>query len=142
VAGDSFLLLGPEVDALDAGIAFDHSGGVVIGVVGDRLDGDEIAGIDFKLRLQQFAEIAPMHGVGICRQAVIGRLAGLGLRRRRSGEGAGAGEGRRCSAAGQEGALEKAASLGIEIVQKLLPMKLKLWVGVVVSCAHDYVPPW
>jgi hypothetical protein len=24
----------------------------------------------------------------------------------------------------------------------LVPMKLKVWAGVIVSCAHDYVPPW
>jgi len=22
------------------------------------------------------------------------------------------------------------------------PMQLKVWAGVIVSCAHDYVPPW
>ena len=34
---DAFLVLGPQVDALDPGIALDHALGVVVGVVGDAL---------------------------------------------------------------------------------------------------------
>src|SRR6202021_1759322 len=73
---------------------------------------------------------------------MVGRLAGFGLCRRRGRQRAGAGPGRRRSAACEERALEKAAPFAVEIVEKLLPMKLKVWAGVIVSCAHDYVPPW
>jgi hypothetical protein len=137
-----FCLFGPQVDAFDPRIAFDHAFGIVAGVMGYGFDRDVVAGIDFKLRLQKLAEIAPMHGVGIGRQIMVGRLAGLGLRRRRRRQRAGAGPGCRRSAAGEECALEKAAPFAVEIVQKLLPMKLKVWAGVIVSCAHDYRPPW
>ena len=33
----------PEIDALGAGIALDHARGIVVGVMGERLDGDEVA---------------------------------------------------------------------------------------------------
>ena len=72
---DAFLILGPEIDALNAGIALDHTFDVVAGVVGHGLDGDVIARIHFELRLQELAKVAPMHGVGICRQVMVRRLA-------------------------------------------------------------------
>ena len=90
---DALLLLGPEVDALDARIALDHALGIVAGVMGHRLDGDVVARIHFKLRLQELAEIAPMHRVGICRQVMVGRLAGFGLRRSRRRKRAATGPG-------------------------------------------------
>ena len=65
---DVFLVLGPQEHALGARIALDHALGVVIGVVRQGLDGDVIARIHFKLRLQELAEIAPMYGVGVRRQ--------------------------------------------------------------------------
>jgi hypothetical protein len=140
-AVDAFFVLGPKVDALDARVAFDHALGVVAGVMGDRFDCDVVAGIDFKLRLQQFAEIAPVHRVGVRGQIMIGRLAGFGLRRGRRCQGAGAGPCGSGSAAGEESALEKAAPFAIEIVQELLAVKLKVWAGLIVSCAHSDIPP-
>ena len=83
---DALLVLGPQVDAFDARIALDHALGVVAGVMGYGLDGDVVARIHFELRLQELAEIAPMHGVGVRRQVMVGRLAGLGLRRSRRGQ--------------------------------------------------------
>ena len=74
-AVDALLVLGPQEHAFGAGIALDHALGIVIGMMGQRLDGDVVAGIDLELRLEQLAEIAPMHGVGGRRQVVIGRLA-------------------------------------------------------------------
>jgi hypothetical protein len=80
---NTFLVLGPQEHALGARIALDHALGVVIGVVRQGLDGDVIARIHFKLRLQELAEIAPMYGVGVRRQVMVGRLTGTWLRRRR-----------------------------------------------------------
>src|SRR5258706_15307289 len=39
---DALLLLGPQEDALGTEIALDHALGVIIGMVGQRLDGDEV----------------------------------------------------------------------------------------------------
>ena len=72
---DALLVLGPQKDALGARIALDHALGIVVGVVRQGFDGDVVAGIHFKLRLQELAEIAPMHGVGSS-PADNGRSAG------------------------------------------------------------------
>jgi hypothetical protein len=72
---------------------------------------------------------------------VIGGLAGFGLRRSRRCQCAGARPRSGRSAAGEESAFEKAAPFAIEIVEKLLAMKLKLWAGLIVSCAHNDIPP-
>jgi len=64
---------------------------------------------------------------------MVGRLAGLGLRRSRRCQRPGAGKSGRRSAAGQEGALEEASPFAVEIVQKLLPMQLEVWAGVIVT---------
>ena len=80
---DAFLIFGPQINAFYARIALDHAFGVVTGVVRHGLDGNVVARIYFKLRLQELAEIAPMHRVGIRRQVMVGRLAGTRLRRSR-----------------------------------------------------------
>jgi hypothetical protein len=105
--------------------------------MGDRFDGNVVAGIDFKLRLQQLAEISPMHGAGVCRQVMVGRLAGRGLCRRRRRQYPGASPGRRRSAACEERTLEKAAPLAVEIVEKLLPMKFEFRAVCVIPTAHS-----
>ena len=141
-AVDALLLLGPEKHAFGAGIALDHALGVVIGVMGERLDGDVVAGIDLEPRLEQLAEIAPMHGVGGRREIVIGRLARPRLRRGRLDQRAAA---RRqgCGAATRhERALEKAAPFRVEIVEELLAMQLELRTIVVVACAHGGLLGW
>ena len=51
----------PVVHALRARIALDHARRVVIGVMGERLDGHEVAGFDLDHRRQRFAEVAPVH---------------------------------------------------------------------------------
>ena len=61
---DAFLVLGPEEDALGPGIALHHALGVVIGVMGQRLDRDEVAALDLDPGLQRLREIAPMHRLG------------------------------------------------------------------------------
>ena len=43
---DALLVLGPQEHAFRARIALDHALGVVVGVMGERLDGDEVAGVD------------------------------------------------------------------------------------------------
>ena len=136
---DAFFVLGPQEDALGAGIAFDHALGVVVGVMRQRFDGDVVAGIDLKLRLEQLAEIAPVHGIGIRRQIMIGRLARLGLRGRGRRKRGGAGPSCCRTTASQKCAFEEAAALAIEVVEQLLPMKLKIRAGVIVPCAHGRI---
>jgi hypothetical protein len=65
--------------ALGAGIALDHALGVVVGVMGQRLDGHVVAGIDLDHGFEQLAEIAPMDGIGRRRHVV---MLGLALPRR------------------------------------------------------------
>ena len=83
---------------------------------------------DLELRLQQLAEIAPVHGLGRGRQIVVAGLArpgaAAGLRRRRRDQPA-AGAERRRAAGRDEGALQEPAALVIEFVQQLLPMQVK-----------------
>ena len=67
----ALLFLGPQEYALGAGIALHHALGIVIGVMGQCLDGDEVAEVDLDLRFQLLAEIAPMHRVRIRGQMVI-----------------------------------------------------------------------
>jgi hypothetical protein len=102
-------------------------------------DGDVIAGIDLDLRLQELAEIAPVHGIGIRWQVMIGRLARLGLCRGGRGESAGAGPGCCRTTARQKCAFEEAAALAIEVVEQPLPMKLKVRASVIVPCAHGRI---
>jgi hypothetical protein len=47
----ALLVLRPKINALNTGIALDHSLNVVTGVVGHGLDGDVVARIDFELGL-------------------------------------------------------------------------------------------
>src|SRR6516162_11763370 len=42
----ALLVLGPQIDAFGARIALDHALGVVVGVMGQGLDGDIVTGID------------------------------------------------------------------------------------------------
>ena len=67
--------------ALGAGIAGDHALAVVIGVMGEHLDGDEIAGVDFELGCERPAEIAPVDGLGRRRQMVVARRVPWARRR-------------------------------------------------------------
>jgi hypothetical protein len=52
-----FILLVPVEDAFYAGVAFDQAFVVVVGMVPDRLDGDEIPRIDGHHRLEFLAEV-------------------------------------------------------------------------------------
>ncbi len=78
---DPLFVLGPEIDALRAGIALDHAFMIVVRLMCQGLDGDEVSGIDLELRLQVFAEIAPMHRVRIGRQIMMAGARGLFDRR-------------------------------------------------------------
>ena len=40
---DALLVLSPQEHALGTGIALDHALGVIVGVVGERFDGDVVA---------------------------------------------------------------------------------------------------
>jgi hypothetical protein len=53
-----------------------------------------------------------------------------------AGESAAAGPRRRRRAACYESAFKETAPLVVEIVEELLPMLLKLWAIVIVTCAH------
>jgi len=116
----ALLVLGPQEDALGAGIALDHALGVVIGVMGQDLNGHVIAGIDLNEWLEQFAEIAPVDGVGRRWQVVMVRSASS----RRGGLGDGRSDQRgpaccqgRGSAGCHEGAFQKTAPLGVKILE-------------------------
>src|SRR5215470_4085754 len=134
---DALLFLGPQEHAFRARIALDHALGVVVRMMGKGLDRDIVAGIYLKLRFEEFAEIAPMHGIGRRREIMIGRLTraerGLCLHWRQQRAGCPGGS----AAARHEGTLEEAAPLGIEIFQQLLAVQLKLWAIGIVACTHD-----
>ena len=58
---DVLLAAVPVVHALRTRIALDHAGSIVIGMVGERLNGHEIARFDLDQRRQRLAEVAPVH---------------------------------------------------------------------------------
>jgi hypothetical protein len=62
-----------QIDALGAEVACDHALVVVACLVGQRLDGDKVAWIDLELRLQESAEITPVHRIDIGRQMMMPR---------------------------------------------------------------------
>ena len=135
----ALLVLGPQVDALGAGIALDHALGVVVGVMGQRLDGHVVAGIDLDDGLEQLAEIAPMDGVGGGRHVMMLRLA-LPRRDRLGGGGrdqrhAAGGQGRRASG-GDKRAFQEAAPFGVEIVEQLLAVELEVGAIAIIACTH------
>ncbi len=136
----ALLLLGPEIDALDTGIALHHAVGVVIGVVRQRLDRDEIAGIDLDARLQRLAEIAPMHGVGVGRQMMIGALRRLmflgGRRHLRRHQRDAAGGHRRGAAGRREARAQERAAFPVERLLELAMMPFEVRAVLVVTCAH------
>ena len=63
-ADHGFLLAGPAKDRFGAGIIGNHAFVIVIGMVGQRLDGCTIAGLQCQGRRNLLAEIAPVHGLG------------------------------------------------------------------------------
>ncbi len=75
-AVDVLLLAGPVKDAFGAGVAADHAFAVVGGVLGERLDGDDVARAHAQRWLDVAAEVAPMHGFVGGRQVI---LAGAGI---------------------------------------------------------------
>ena len=56
---NTFAIVVPEEDAFGAGIALDHSIGIVVGVVCQGFDGHEIARFHFNHRFRDLAEVAP-----------------------------------------------------------------------------------
>ncbi len=64
---------GPAEDALGPGVAGDHQGGIVGGVLGQRLHRDDVAGRDLDLRRQGAAEEPPVHARGIDGEVVARR---------------------------------------------------------------------
>ena len=70
---DALATLIPAEHALRTRIAHDHALGIVVGVVGQGLQGHQIARMDVEAGLQALAEIAPVHGVLIGRQHVMRR---------------------------------------------------------------------
>src|SRR5690606_1496586 len=77
-----------------AWISLDHALDVVAAVMGERLDGREIAGFEFDRRLERLAEVAPMHRVGGGRDVVMRGQRLLGAHGATSGEGRGRVRGR------------------------------------------------
>ena len=78
----------PVEDGLRARVALHHPLGVVVRVVREHFDGDEVARADLDERLEQLAEVAPVHGlVGGGHVIVVhraGHAAGLRLRGHRA----------------------------------------------------------
>ena len=141
---DALLLLGPQEHAFSAGIALHHALGVVVGMVCQRLNGDEVAGIDLDLRFQQLAEIAPMHGVGIRRQMVIGPLGWLVLFGRRRHlrchqRNAARGHCRRPAGGGEAGLQERPA-FPIQRFLELAVVQIEFRTVLVVTRAHRISP--
>ncbi len=134
------LFLGPQEHAFGAGIALHHALGIVIGVMGQGLDGDEVAGIDLDLRLQLLGEIAPMHGLGIGGQMVIGplgRLVLLGGRRhlRRHQRNAARRHGRRAPGR-REARPQERAAFAIERLLEVAVVQFEIRTVPVVTRAH------
>ena len=135
----AFLVLGPQVDALGAGVTLDHPLGVVVGVMGQGFDGYVVAGIDLDDGFEQLAEIAPMDGIGRGRHVMVVRLTlprrdrlGGGRRDQRHA----AGGQRRRAASGHERTLQEAAPFGVEIVEQLLAVELKFRAIAIIACTH------
>jgi hypothetical protein len=132
---DALFLLSPEVDAFDARIALDQAFDIISGVMGNRLDGNVIARIHLDLRLEELAEIAPVHRVSIGRQVMVSRLARFGLsrswRRKRA-----ATPGYSRAATSKKCAFEKTAPLSIKVIEELLLMEHKVRTTLVISSAH------
>ena len=110
---DTLALAVPVKDALGAGITLHHALGVVVGVMRERLDGDEVSAIDLDQRLQRLAEVAPVNGLVGGRDVVMvprarhhARRHPLGLRELRRGERADRG----AEAAQHDGRAEKIAA--------------------------------
>ena len=141
---DTLLFLGPQKHAFGAGIALHHALGVVIGMVGQRLDGDEVAGIDLDLRFQLLAEIAPMHGVGIRGQMVIGSLGRLvlfgGSRHLRRHQGNAARGHRRSTACRGEAGLQERSAFPVERFLEITVVQFEFRTVFVITRAHR-IPP-
>jgi hypothetical protein len=106
-------------------------------------DGDVVTGINLDDRLEQLTEVAPMDGFRGRWQIVMVRLA-LPRRRRlarsRRDERSASGRQRCCAAGSEECAFEKAAPLGIEIVEQLLAVELELRAIAIITCTHRISP--
>ena len=140
----ALLFLGPQEHAFGAGIALHHALGVVIGMVGQRLNGDEVAGIDLDLRFQFLAEIAPMHCFGIRRQMMIGALGGLvlfgGSRHLRRHQ-RNAARGHRCDAPGRgEAGSQERPTFPIKRFLEPAVVQFKFRTVLVITRAHGVSP--
>src|SRR4051812_14380017 len=140
----TLLILGPEIDALRPGIALDHPLRVVIGVVGQSLDGHVVSGLDLDGGLEQLAEVTPVDRLSSRRQIVMigssltrgDALSGCCTRHQCAAGGKGSG-----TTCRREGTLEEAPSFGIKVVQQLPPMEVKLRTVVIVASTHRNIPP-
>lgn len=68
---DGLLCFDPMVDFFDADVARHHAREVIAGAVGDRLDGNEVPRFDANQRLQVFAEITPVDGLGQLTDVIV-----------------------------------------------------------------------
>ena len=121
-------VLGPEIDALGAGIALDHALVIVARLVGQRLDGEDVARIDLNLRLEVLAEEAPMHRVGVGRQMMM--LAARRALRQRPGRRAG-------NQAGGKTAFQERTPFARHVVLEPGEMRLEGGTGRIVTPAHE-----
>ena len=140
---DALLVLGPREHAFRARVALDHALGVVVGVMGERLDRDVVAAVDLDDRLQELAEVTPVDGIGRRRNIVVAGLAlprDGGLGRRRSDQATARRDERRRAAARHESALEEAPPFVVEFVEQLLAVEFEIRTILVVASAHRTIP--
>jgi hypothetical protein len=125
-------VLGPEIDALGARIACDHALVIVARLMGQGLDAHEVAGLDFELRFEVPAEVAPMNRVGIGRQMMM-----PGRRRDSFWQRETAGRQCRRTAPGREATGEEGAALACHVLDELAMMQLELAAARIVTPAHE-----
>ena len=139
----ALLVLGPQEHAFRTRVALDHALGVVVGVMGERLDRHVVAAVDLDDRLQELAEVTPVDGVGRRRNIVMAGLAlprDGGLGRRRSDQATARRDERRRAAARHESALEEAPPFVVEFVEQLLAVEFEIRTILVVASAHRTIP--
>src|SRR5262245_30115666 len=109
-----------------------------------RFDGDEVAGIDFDLRFELLAEVAPVHGLAGGGQVMVAALCRLvgggGTRHLRRHQRDAAGTQRGDPAGGGECTLDEAATLLVEGQRLSEAMAFVFRARLVVTCAHGNLP--
>src|SRR5256886_1477088 len=67
----------PVIDPLHSRIAFDHALVVVVGMMGHRLESDDVPRCDCDEWCEALAEVAPVHGLVRCGNVIVADGAAL-----------------------------------------------------------------